>query len=314
MLLLLLLRCLHHVCVQAEPLDALVHRLLGYCMAAVAVSVLLQGATVSVRVVGASRHFGLNAAKSLALIMQVCLPNQWVVCSVAAGWLEACRHVAGGVHPATLVVLLLCAQLTDPLLACPLLRLLLSPLLLLLILLQGCWFLAITHIMFSTDSTWHASFPGDMTRTMFTPVLFAWILLGKRLKQVSVCVCMCCCMSEAPGARLMTQQVGQIQIVGADSLLCRMQAAFAVRHVMTYFHLRLTTSRTAPFCCFFPYNRCSCCCRCADLLGHSLPGHALPAGCTAPHTQQLPVSVFLLLLATHQAAAAPALWQSAEQQ
>jgi hypothetical protein len=49
---------------KAKPLDGLVHRLLGYCMAAVAVMVLAQG------VVG-RRSYGLNAAKSLALVMQV---------------------------------------------------------------------------------------------------------------------------------------------------------------------------------------------------------------------------------------------------
>jgi hypothetical protein len=43
---------------------------------------------------------------------------------------------------------------------------------------QGCWFFAITHIMFSSDATWQASHPGDMTRVMFTPVMFTWIFLG----------------------------------------------------------------------------------------------------------------------------------------
>jgi len=51
---------------KAEPLDALVHRLLGYCMAAVAVAVLAQAAI-------RGRSFALNAAKSLALIMEVCV-------------------------------------------------------------------------------------------------------------------------------------------------------------------------------------------------------------------------------------------------
>lgn len=49
---------------KGDPLDGLVHRLLGYCMTAVAVTVLAQG------VVG-RRSYGLDAAKSLALIMQV---------------------------------------------------------------------------------------------------------------------------------------------------------------------------------------------------------------------------------------------------
>lgn len=44
---------------------------------------------------------------------------------------------------------------------------------------QGCWFLAITHIMFSGDTTWSASRSGDMTRTMFTPVLFSWVFIGE---------------------------------------------------------------------------------------------------------------------------------------
>jgi len=44
---------------------------------------------------------------------------------------------------------------------------------------QGCWFFAITHIMYSNDTTWRASHPDDMTRVMFTPVLFTWIFIGR---------------------------------------------------------------------------------------------------------------------------------------
>eukprot|EP00879_Flechtneria_rotunda_P026539 GHRR01028304.1.p1 GENE.GHRR01028304.1~~GHRR01028304.1.p1 ORF type:complete len:203 (+),score=66.65 GHRR01028304.1:453-1061(+) len=89
---------------KPEPLDGLVHQLLGLCMAGVSVTVLASGIW--------PRSFAVGAAKSLMLMM------------------------------------------------------------------EGCWFFAITHILFSGDVTWAASHPGDMTRIIFTPVLFAWIFIG----------------------------------------------------------------------------------------------------------------------------------------
>jgi hypothetical protein len=44
--------------------------------------------------------------------------------------------------------------------------------------LQGCWFLAIAHILLSNDTMWAVSHARDMTPVMFTPVLFAWIAIG----------------------------------------------------------------------------------------------------------------------------------------
>lgn len=89
---------------KAEPLDGLVHHLLGLCMAAVAAAVMGDGVWRG--------SFAWGAAKSLALMM------------------------------------------------------------------EGAWFFAVTHIMFSNDTTWAASYEGDMTRIMFTPVLFTWIFIG----------------------------------------------------------------------------------------------------------------------------------------
>lgn len=51
---------------KGEPLDGLLHQLLGCCMVAVAVVVLVQGASPR-----GSQSYGLNAAKSLAIIMEV---------------------------------------------------------------------------------------------------------------------------------------------------------------------------------------------------------------------------------------------------
>jgi hypothetical protein len=48
---------------KAEMLDALLHRLLGMCMAAVAAAVIAHGVW--------PRSFALGAAKSLALILEV---------------------------------------------------------------------------------------------------------------------------------------------------------------------------------------------------------------------------------------------------
>lgn len=58
---------------KADPLDALLHQLLGYCMAAVAAAVLAQGAVQAVQASkkGSSQAYALSAAKSLALIMEV---------------------------------------------------------------------------------------------------------------------------------------------------------------------------------------------------------------------------------------------------
>jgi hypothetical protein len=48
---------------KEEPLDGLLHRLLGLCMAAVAAAVMAHGVW--------PRNFALGAAKSLALLMEV---------------------------------------------------------------------------------------------------------------------------------------------------------------------------------------------------------------------------------------------------
>jgi hypothetical protein len=63
---------------KGEPLDGLLHQLLGYCMVAVAVVVLVQGASLR-----GGQSYGLNAAKSLAVIMEV---SEWeAVCLIGAG-------------------------------------------------------------------------------------------------------------------------------------------------------------------------------------------------------------------------------------
>lgn len=54
---------------KGDPLDALLHQLLGYCMAAVAAAVLAQGAVQAKK--GSSQAYALSAAKSLALVMEV---------------------------------------------------------------------------------------------------------------------------------------------------------------------------------------------------------------------------------------------------
>jgi hypothetical protein len=53
--------------------------------------------------------------------------------------------------------------------------------------LQGAWFLAITHIMFEPDPFWgggpssngRLSWKGDDTPLMVLPLLLAWIVLGE---------------------------------------------------------------------------------------------------------------------------------------
>jgi hypothetical protein len=46
------------------------------------------------------------------------------------------------------------------------------------LMMEGCWFLAIAHIMFSDDLMWQGDSMTDMTRVMFVPVLFIWTFLG----------------------------------------------------------------------------------------------------------------------------------------
>lgn len=70
---------------KGEPLDALLHQLLGYCMAAAAVAVLVQG------FVGRGQGgFALNAGKSLAVIMEVSCLKPSGITRVVAG----CGHLA----------------------------------------------------------------------------------------------------------------------------------------------------------------------------------------------------------------------------
>lgn len=59
---------------------------------------------------------------------------------------------------------------------------------------QGCWFFAITHIMFSDDVTWAASQAGDMTRDMFVPILFVWVFIGECMQGPSCLWCLLHCV------------------------------------------------------------------------------------------------------------------------